>query len=131
MNTWWRWRRRRRWWRFSRARGNGPALLRKPPRGTSVCVSGEVKRRQRQACGGKRNALGIRQAGIEHEIESQNGLKIDIDAFLDAQIDRYEGWEDYARKARFLVKANDMDGASLATLASTSLERSVYEMHVP
>jgi tetratricopeptide (TPR) repeat protein len=35
-------------------------------------------------------------------------------AFLDAQIDRYEGWEDYARKARFLAKANDIDGAALA-----------------
>lgn len=35
-------------------------------------------------------------------------------AFLDAQINRYEGWEDYARKARFLVKANDIDGAALA-----------------
>ena len=35
-------------------------------------------------------------------------------AFLDAQIARYEGWEDYARKARFLAKANDIDGASLA-----------------
>lgn len=35
-------------------------------------------------------------------------------AFLDAQIDRYESWEDYARKARFLSKANDVDGAALA-----------------
>ncbi|MFN3167285.1 MAG: tetratricopeptide repeat protein [Phycisphaeraceae bacterium] len=34
--------------------------------------------------------------------------------FLDAQIDRYQGWEDYARKARFLAKANDIDGAALA-----------------
>ena len=35
-------------------------------------------------------------------------------AFLDAQIDRYQGWEDYARKARFLAKANDIDNAALA-----------------
>lgn len=34
--------------------------------------------------------------------------------FLDEQISRYEGWEDYARKARFLAKANDIDGAALA-----------------
>lgn len=45
-----------------------------------------------------------------HQQESYDQLY----AFLDAQIDRYEGWEDYARKARFLAKANDMDGASLA-----------------
>lgn len=35
-------------------------------------------------------------------------------AFLDDKIARYEGWEDYARKARFLAKANDVDGAALA-----------------
>ena len=35
-------------------------------------------------------------------------------AFLDAQIERYQGWEDYARKARFLAMANDIDGAALA-----------------
>jgi len=34
--------------------------------------------------------------------------------FLDEQIDRYEGWEDYARKARMLAKASDIDGAALA-----------------
>lgn len=35
-------------------------------------------------------------------------------AFLDAQISRYEGWEDYTRKARFLVKAGDIDNAAVA-----------------
>jgi len=51
-------------------------------------------------------------------------------AFLDAQIARYEGWEDYARKARFLVKANDMDGASLAyaqaALFSRNADDNIY-----
>lgn len=35
-------------------------------------------------------------------------------AFLDQQISRYEGWEDYTRKARFLALASDIDGAALA-----------------
>ena len=35
-------------------------------------------------------------------------------AFLGAQIERYETWQDYARKARFLAKADDVDGAALA-----------------
>lgn len=35
-------------------------------------------------------------------------------AFLDDQIQFHEGWQDYARKARFLALANDMDGAALA-----------------
>lgn len=35
-------------------------------------------------------------------------------AFLDFQIERYQGWEDYARKARYLLKAGDIDGAALA-----------------
>lgn len=34
--------------------------------------------------------------------------------FLDAQINRYEGWQDYARKGRFLAKAGDKDNAALA-----------------
>lgn len=44
----------------------------------------------------------------------QQKLYDQLYAFLDAQIERYEGWEDYARKARFLAKANDIDGAALA-----------------
>lgn len=35
-------------------------------------------------------------------------------AFLRAQIDRYGTWQDYARQARFLAKAGDVDGAALA-----------------
>lgn len=34
--------------------------------------------------------------------------------FLDAQIDRYEGWQDYARKARYLSQIGDIDNAVLA-----------------
>lgn len=48
-------------------------------------------------------------------------------AFLDAQIARYEGWEDYARKARFLAKANDIDGAALAYRQSAFFSRNETE----
>ena len=48
-------------------------------------------------------------------------------AFLDAQIDRYEGWEDYARKARFLAKANDIDGAALAYRQAAFFSRNETE----
>lgn len=44
----------------------------------------------------------------------QQGRYAQLYLFLDDQIDRYEGWEDYARKARFLDKASDIDGAALA-----------------
>ncbi|MFK7788664.1 MAG: tetratricopeptide repeat protein [Phycisphaeraceae bacterium] len=48
-------------------------------------------------------------------------------AFLDAQIERYEGWEDYARKARFLAKANDIDGAALAYRQAAFFSRNETE----
>ena len=48
-------------------------------------------------------------------------------AFLDAQIARYEGWEDYARKARFLAKANDVDGAALAYRQAAYFSRNETE----
>ncbi|MEM6258890.1 MAG: tetratricopeptide repeat protein [Planctomycetota bacterium] len=48
-------------------------------------------------------------------------------AFLDAQIERYEGWEDYARKARFLAKANDVDGAALAYRQAAFFSRNETE----
>lgn len=48
-------------------------------------------------------------------------------AFLDAQINRYEGWEDYARKARFLAKANDIDGAALAYRQAAFFSRNADE----
>ena len=48
-------------------------------------------------------------------------------AFLDAQIERYEGWEDYARKARFLAKANDIDGAALAYRQAAYFSRNETE----
>lgn len=48
-------------------------------------------------------------------------------AFLDAQIARYEGWEDYARKARFLAKANDIDGAALAYRQAAYFSRNETE----
>lgn len=48
-------------------------------------------------------------------------------AFLDAQIDRYEGWQDYARKARFLAKANDIDGAALAYRQAAYFSRNETE----
>jgi len=43
----------------------------------------------------------------------QNHLD-ELHAFLRAQIDRYGTWQDYARQARFLAKAGDIDGAALA-----------------
>lgn len=48
-------------------------------------------------------------------------------AFLDAQIERYEGWEDYARKARFLAAANDIDGAALAYRQAAFFSRNETE----
>jgi len=48
-------------------------------------------------------------------------------AFLDAQIERYEGWEDYARKARFLAEANDIDGAALAYRQAAYFSRNQTE----
>lgn len=48
-------------------------------------------------------------------------------AFLDAQIERYEGWQDYARKARFLAKANDIDGAALAYRQAAFFSRNETE----
>lgn len=48
-------------------------------------------------------------------------------AFLDAQIARYEGWQDYARKARFLAKANDIDGAALAYRQAAYFSRNETE----
>lgn len=48
-------------------------------------------------------------------------------AFLDSQIERYEGWEDYARKARFLAKANDIDGAALAYRQAAFFSRNETE----
>lgn len=47
--------------------------------------------------------------------------------FLDDQIERYEGWEDYARKARFLAKANDIDGAALAYRQAAFFSRNETE----
>lgn len=34
--------------------------------------------------------------------------------FLQAQIDKYGTWQDYARQARYMAKAGDIDGAALA-----------------
>lgn len=48
-------------------------------------------------------------------------------AFLDAQIERYEGWGDYARKARFLAEANDIDGAALAYRQAAFFSRNETE----
>lgn len=57
----------------------------------------------------------------------QQELYDQLYAFLDAQIDRYEGWEDYARKARFLAKANDIDGAALAYRQAAYFSRNETE----
>ncbi len=48
-------------------------------------------------------------------------------AFLGEQIERYEGWEDYARKGRFLAKADDVDGAALAYRQAAYLSRDADE----
>ncbi len=58
-----------------------------------------------------------------HQQKNYDGLY----AFLDAQIERYEGWEDYARKGRFLAKANDVDGAALAYRQAAYLSRNADE----
>jgi tetratricopeptide (TPR) repeat protein len=57
----------------------------------------------------------------------QQELYDQLYAFLDAQIERYEGWEDYARKARFLAKANDIDGAALAYRQAAYFSRNETE----
>ncbi|MEO0477446.1 MAG: tetratricopeptide repeat protein [Planctomycetota bacterium] len=57
----------------------------------------------------------------------QQELYDQLYAFLDAQIERYEGWEDYARKARFLAKANDIDGAALAYRQAAFFSRNKTE----
>ncbi|MBX2852621.1 MAG: hypothetical protein KTR15_12855 [Phycisphaeraceae bacterium] len=57
----------------------------------------------------------------------QQQLYDQLYAFLDAQIERYEGWEDYARKARFLAKANDIDGAVLAYRQAAYFSRNETE----
>ena len=57
----------------------------------------------------------------------QQELYNELYAFLDAQIDRYEGWEDYARKARILAKANDIDGAALAYRQAAYFSRNKTE----
>jgi len=51
--------------------------------------------------------------GMAESLHKQ-GRNAELYAFLDEQIERYEGWEDYARKARFLARAGDIDSAALA-----------------
>jgi len=48
-------------------------------------------------------------------------------SFLDAQISRYEGWQDYARKARLLAMAADIDGAALAFRQAAYFSRNETE----
>lgn len=59
---------------------------------------------------------------IAESLHMQNKYE-ELYAFLDAQIKRYEGWQDYARKGRFLSKANDVDGAALAYRQAADLSR--------
>lgn len=68
-------------------------------------------------------ALAIKDRSVKHTPKILDALADsmhaqqhyeELYAFLDAQINRYEGWEDYARKARFIFKAGDIDGAALA-----------------
>lgn len=63
---------------------------------------------------------------LAHSLEMQQSYD-QLYAFLDAQIARYEGWEDYARKARFLAKANDIDGAALAYRQAAYFSRNATE----